>query len=148
MFLFSPSHRGANQLTSNEDQEHLELCSGYADLWNLKCRACQPAGRGSSPSHHGANQSTSNEDQEHLELCSGYADLWKDLGPYSQRSRVQYFMRLKVRRIRLQQKQKKQQQKQQKQKQKQHGHSRVVRPTPANGSRSGQQRGGVEYLNV
>ena len=100
---------------------------------DLKCRACQPAGRDPSSSQcidtsqpasreptssQAANQPTSDEDQDHIELCSGYAELWRDLGPYNQRARVQFFMRVKVKRLKMQHKEMRQQHQQQKQQKK------------------------------
>ena len=43
------------------------------------------------------------EDQEHLESCPGYSELWEGLGPYSPRARLQYFMRVKLKRLKQRQ---------------------------------------------
>ena len=53
---------------------------------DLTCRACTP----------GADQGVAGpvEDQDHLEVCPGYASQWAGLGPMSNRTRVQYFMRV------------------------------------------------------
>ena len=77
----------------------------------------QPASR-EPTSSQAANQPTSDEDQDHIELCSGYAELWRDLGPYNQRARVQFFMRVKVKRLKMQHKEMRQQHQQQKQQKK------------------------------
>ena len=39
------------------------------------------------------------EDQKHLEICSGYSELWDGLGPLTEQSRIKYFMRVKLKRL-------------------------------------------------
>ena len=43
------------------------------------------------------------EDQDHLEVCRGYNELWEGLGPASPESRIQYFKRVKMKRMKQQQ---------------------------------------------
>ena len=64
---------------------------------DLRCRACEPP-----PGQQQEDQEEQVEDQEHLECCSGYAELWDGLGPTTEESRVKYFMRVKMKRLRQQ----------------------------------------------
>ena len=48
-------------------------------------------------------QQWSIEDQEHLETCRGYSELWDGLGPLTEQSRIRYFMRVKLKRLKQQQ---------------------------------------------
>ena len=53
---------------------------------DLTCRACTP---GAADGAVGPE-----EDQDHLEVCPGYGSLWAGLGPMTNRSRVNFFMRV------------------------------------------------------
>ena len=72
---------------------------------DLRCRACSPQEQNEKRQEQRENQEQI-EDQDHLESCPGYSELWEGLGPYSPRSRIQFFMRVKLKR--LQQRQSKQ----------------------------------------
>ena len=80
---------------------------------DLKYKDCQPAdvnaspSQNFSPSQHYSISLRPNRDQDHLELCPAFTHLWKDLGSYDLLSRVRYFLRLKVARLKQQKKQKK-----------------------------------------
>ena len=58
---------------------------------DLICRACRP-----DPT---TGMDGEEETQEHLEVCTGYGELWNGLGPLTPKSRVNYFMKLKNKRL-------------------------------------------------
>ena len=70
---------------------------------DLRCRACGPEA-GQQQEQQGEQQEHHVEDQDHLEVCPGYGELWDGLGPASPESRVRYFMRVKMKRMKQQQK--------------------------------------------
>ena len=71
---------------------------------DLRCRACgpqlQPGQRQEDQDHQDQGHV---EDQEHLECCMGYAELWDGLGPATEQSRIKYFMRVQLKRMKQQQ---------------------------------------------
>ena len=77
---------------------------------DLKFKACQPADVSASPSQHYSTSLRPDEDQDCLELCLAFIHLWKDLESYDLLSRVRYFLRLKVARLKRQKKKQQQQQ--------------------------------------
>ena len=79
---------------------------------DLKCRACLPAGKSDPVSI----SKQPDEDQEHLECCNGFAQLWQGLGSYDLQARCQFFMKVKLERLKKQQHEKQQHGKQQQQK--------------------------------
>ena len=78
---------------------------------DLICRACRPQEQkeqeqGAQEQEQGIQEQEREpciEDQEHLECCPGYAELWEGLGPATEESRVKYFMRVKLKRLKQQQ---------------------------------------------
>ena len=71
---------------------------------DLVCRACSPRQEQEQgdKEQEERQQEQCEENQEHLEVCTGYAELWSDLGPATEESRVQYFMRVKLKRLKRQ----------------------------------------------
>ena len=70
---------------------------------DLRCRACGP-GVGEQEKEQQEEEGHI-EDQEHLEVCKGYGELWEGLGPSTEQSRIRYFMRVKLKRLKQQQQQ-------------------------------------------
>ena len=66
---------------------------------DLRCRACGPG----LEQQQQQQQEDHIENQDHLEVCKGYSELWDGLGPASPESRIQYFMRVKMKRLKQQQ---------------------------------------------
>ena len=99
---------------------------------DLRCRACGP-GAGQQDKEQDEEQDEEQdkeqdeteeqqqqqdeewhiEDQDHLEICPGYSELWDRLGPLTEQSRIHYFMRVKLKRLKQQQQQQKNRQQQQ-----------------------------------
>ena len=78
---------------------------------DLRCRACGPetgqqqqGEQQEGEQQQEEEQTEQIEDQDHLEVCRGYSELWDGLGPASPESRVRYFMRVKMKRLKQQQK--------------------------------------------
>ena len=71
---------------------------------DLRCRACSPRQEQEQgdKEQEERQQEQHEENQEHLEVCLGYAELWSGLGPATEESRVQYFMRVKNKRLKQQ----------------------------------------------
>ena len=87
---------------------------------DLRCRACGPgAGQQDKEQDETEEQQQQQdeewhiEDQDHLEICPGYSELWAGLGPLTEQSRIKYFMRVKLKRLKQQQQQQKNRQQQQ-----------------------------------
>ena len=78
---------------------------------DLKCHACLLDGS-LSPDDLARQP---DEDQDHIEVCQGYSKLWQGLGSYNMRARCQFFMKVKLQRLKDSTKQKQQQQQQQQQ---------------------------------
>ena len=82
----------------------------------MRCWTCSPQEQSEDQEQRESQEQRANqeqtedqeqiEDQEHLESCPGYRELWEGLGPYTPRWRLQYFIRVKLKR--LQQRQSKQ----------------------------------------
>ena len=74
---------------------------------DLRCRACSPQKQRENMEQRENTEQRDKEenieDQEHLESCPGYSELWEGLGPYSPRARLQYFMRVKLKRLKQRQ---------------------------------------------
>ena len=74
---------------------------------DMRCRACSPQKQRENMEQRENTEQRDKEenieDQEHLESCPGYSELWEGLGPYSPRARLQYFMRVKLKRLKQRQ---------------------------------------------
>ena len=78
---------------------------------DLRCRACGPVieekelnqNEQQEQQEQEEDHQWSIEDQDHLETCSGYSELWDGLGPMTELSRIKYFMRVRVKRLKQQQ---------------------------------------------
>ena len=85
---------------------------------DLRCWTCSPQDQSEDQEQRETQEQRANQeqtedqeqieeqDQEQIESCPGYRELWEGLGPYTPRSRLQYFIRVKLKR--LQQRQSKQ----------------------------------------
>ena len=98
---------------------------------DLRCRACGPEVREQEENEQENEQNEIEqnqneqeqqeqeewkiEDQEHLEICPGHSELWEGLGPINEQSRIRYFMRVKLKKLKKQQQQQKEQQQQKQQ---------------------------------
>ena len=93
---------------------------------DLRCRACGPSvreqGEQDKEQKKKQNENVQQEqqeedwhieDQEHIEVCKGYSKLWDGLGPHTEQSRVRFFMRVKLKRLKEQQQQQESRQQQQ-----------------------------------
>ena len=90
---------------------------------DLRCRACGPDDEEQEKEQETAAEQEEQEEeeqqqqqkdmvienQEHIEVCPGYSELWNGLGPYSEQSRLKYFMRVKLKKLQQQQKSRPQQ---------------------------------------
>ena len=78
---------------------------------DLICRACLPQEQkeqeqGIQEREQGIQEQEREpciEDQEHIECCPDYAELWEGIEPATEESRVKYFMRVQLKRLKQQQ---------------------------------------------
>ena len=70
----------------------------------MVCRACSPR----QEQEHGdkeqeeRKQEQNEKNQGRLKVCPGYSEIWSGLGPATEELRVQYFMRVKIKRLKQQ----------------------------------------------